>query len=129
MTKNFEIYKCDICGNVVEILFSGAGDLFCCGEVMKKEEEHNYDVGSEKHVPIFEDSNGKTLIKVGEIPHPMLKEHYIKMIEVFGKDLLLRKYLFAEQKPEFLLELNQGYTHARAYCNIHGLWKGENNDI
>lgn len=131
MAKQFEIYKCEVCGNVIEVLFEGAGELVCCEEPMTLMKEKTVDEMKEKHVPVFEKGlNGNVLVKVGENPHPMEKEHYIQMIEVFGEDNILeRKYLLPEQKPEFLVKLNQGITHAREYCNIHGLWKGENNVI
>ena len=131
MAKQFEIYKCEVCGNVIEVLFEGAGELVCCEEPMTLMKEKTVDEMKEKHVPVFEKGlNGNILVKVGETPHPMEKEHYIQMIEVFGDNgILERKYLLPEQKPEFLVKLNQGITHAREYCNIHGLWKGENNVI
>jgi len=130
MTERNEIYKCEICENTVEVLFEGAGELVCCGEPMKKLEEHAKDIGQEKHVPVFEKMiNGDILVKVGETPHPMTEEHHVKMIEIFTDDGILRKYFEVNQKPEFLVKLNQEIKHAREYCNIHGLWKGENHVI
>ena len=132
MAKQFEIYKCEVCGNIIEVLFAGAGELVCCEEPMTLMQEKTQDEMSEKHVPVLEQGlSGEILIKVGEIPHPMADEHYIQMIEVFSDDgVLQRKYLKPNQKPEFLVKSNQGITHAREYCNIHGLWsKGENNVI
>ncbi|MCR4880851.1 MAG: desulfoferrodoxin [bacterium] len=132
MAKQFEIYKCEICGNIIEVLFGAAGELVCCGEPMTLMIEKTQEEMHEKHLPVLEKGlSGDVIVKVGEVPHPMTKEHYIQMIEVFTKDgILERKYLFPSQKPEFLIKLNQGITHAREYCNIHGLWmKGENNVI
>ena len=129
MTKQFEIYKCDICGNIIEVLFDGAGELVCCEEPMELLEEKTQDEGNEKHVPVFEKTNSdELLVKVGAEPHPMEEKHSIKMIEVFTEDGILRKYLDFHEKPEFLIKLNQEVKHAREYCNIHGLWKGDNND-
>ena len=129
MTKQFEIYKCEICGNIVEVLFEGEGELVCCGEIMELQEEKLSDPESgEKHVPVFEKNEaGETMVKVGSIEHPMLPEHHIQLIEVFTNDGILRKYLKPFEKPEFLVKLKEGLKHAREYCNIHGLWKGENN--
>ena len=129
MAKKHEIYKCDICGNIIEVLFEGAGELVCCEQPMDLLEEKSTDVGNEKHVPVFERINdNEVLIKVGSEPHPMEEKHHIQMIEVFTPDGILRKYLDINDKPEFLVKLNQEVKHAREYCNIHGLWKGENHD-
>ena len=132
MAKQFEIYKCEVCGNIVEVLFEGAGELVCCEEPMNLLKEKTQEEMKEKHLPVFEKGlSGNVLVKVGEVPHPMTNEHYIQMIEVFTDEgVLERKYLLPNQKPEFLVKLEQGITHAREYCNIHGLWmKGENNVI
>ena len=125
MANQREIYKCEVCGNIVEVLFEGAGELVCCEEPMTLMKEKTQEEMQEKHVPVFEKGlNGEILVKVGEFPHPMEKEHYIQMIEVFTTDgIIERKYFTPNQKPEFLVKLNQGITHAREYCNIHGLWK------
>ena len=128
MTKQFEIYKCEICGNLVEVLFEGEGELVCCGEIMELQEEKlsDPDVG-EKHVPVFaKNENGDTIVKIGSVEHPMLPEHYIQLIEVFTNEGILRKYLAPSEKPEFLVKSKEDLKHAREYCNIHGLWKGVN---
>ena len=132
MAKQFEIYICNVCGYIVEVLFGGAGELVCCGETMTLMKEKTQEEMREKHLPVLEKGlSGDVIVKVGEVLHPMTEEHYIQMIEVFTKDgILERKYLLPNQKPEFLVKLNQGITHAREYCNVHGLWmKGENDVI
>jgi len=131
MTKQHEIYKCKVCGNIIEVLFEGAGELVCCEQPMTLMKEKTQEEMQEKHVPVFEKGlNGEILVTVGEIPHPMEEKHYIQMIEIFTDDgIIERKYLIPNQKPEFLVKLNQGITHAREYCNLHGLWKGENHVI
>ena len=128
MAKRYEIYKCEICGNIIEVLIGGAGELVCCEQTMDLVPEKTQEEGlTEKHIPIFETTeNGETLVKVGSVEHPMLPEHYIQFIEVFTDNGILRKYLEPNQKPEFLIKLNGDLKHAREYCNIHGLWKGEN---
>lgn len=127
MTKKYEIYKCEVCGNIVEVLFEGAGELVCCEQSMTLLKEKTQEEMNEKHVPVMEKTfNDEVLIKVGELPHPMEEKHYIQMIEVFTDDgCLKRKFLNPNQKPEFLVKLKQGITHAREYCNIHGLWKAD----
>lgn len=128
MTKQFEVYKCDVCGNLVEVLFAGEGTLVCCGKPMTLQEEKTKDENSgEKHVPVFEKlETGETIVKVGSTPHPMSPEHHVQFIEVFANDRILRKYLEPNEKPEFLIKLKDGLKHAREYCNLHGLWKGDN---
>jgi len=126
MTNRYEIYKCDICGNVVEVLMTGEGELVCCGEPMLLEEPKTGDMLGEKHVPVFESINDKVVVKVGEVPHPMEETHYIQMIEVFSNDVLFRKFLEPKDEPEFKLDCYNEFTHAREYCNIHGLWTGKN---
>ena len=128
MTKKHELYKCDICGNMIEVVLSGMGELVCCGKPMELIVEKTDDGEfTEKHVPIFHKcENGDTLIRVGTVEHPMHENHYIQFIEVFAGNGLLRKYLTPAEKPEFLIKLKNNLKHAREYCNLHGLWKGEN---
>ena len=121
-----EIYKCNVCGNIVELVNVGGGELVCCGQPMNLQTEKSGEEGNEKHKPVIEkSSDGKnTIIKVGSIPHPMEEKHYIQWIEAFVGNKVLRKYLSPSEKPEMVL-CDVNITNARAYCNIHGLWKGE----
>ncbi|MCK4730352.1 MAG: desulfoferrodoxin [Candidatus Aenigmarchaeota archaeon] len=128
MTKINEIYKCEICGNVVSVIDSGVGELICCGQAMKLLEENTMDAeGNEKHVPIVEIYDGGVNVKVGSIPHPMEENHYICLIQLVkdGKVLTGRR-LNPGEKPEvsFCLPDTEGIT-AKALCNVHGLWKSE----
>ena len=93
---------------------------------MLLEEPKTGDMLGEKHVPVFESINDKVVVKVGEVPHPMEETHYIQMIEVFSNDVLFRKFLEPKDEPEFALDCYNKFTHAREYCNIHGLWTGKN---
>ena len=93
MTEKLEIYKCDICGNIVEMLHGGAGELVCCGEPMKLYEENTVDAAVEKHVPVLEKTNGGLKVKVGSVPHPMEEKHYIEWVQVIGGDRAYRVYL------------------------------------
>lgn len=123
MTEVKQVYKCEICGNIVEVLHNGAGALTCCGQPMKLIEENTVDAALEKHVPIIEEVDGGVIVKVGSVEHPMLPEHYIEWIEVHTKDKIYRKYLKPGEKPEATFKLNEKPILAREYCNLHGLWK------
>jgi len=125
MAERYEIYKCEICGNVVEVLHGGKGQLYCGGQPMKLMEEKKEEQGYEKHLPVIEQKNGSVIVKVGSVPHPMEEEHYIEMIEVITEDgKVLRKYLKPRDKPE--AEFNvENIKEAREYCTIHGLWTKE----
>jgi len=120
-----EIYKCSLCGNVVEVLFAGGGDLTCCGQKMELLEAKTGDAGMEKHTPVIEDKGDRVLVKIGSVPHPMEADHYITLIEIHTKDGKVgRKTLKPGDKPEaeFLHPIKE-ILFAREYCNKHGLWK------
>ena len=128
MTKKFEIYKCEICGNVVEIIKEGIGTLVCCGENMRLLESKTEETMQEKHKPVFEIDGENIKIKVGSIPHPMTKEHHIDFIEAISLDnkYLYRKYLNNEEATEFQFSCKTDKMKARELCNLHGLWETEN---
>ena len=121
MTVRLELYRCKICGNIVQIMHEGEGELICCGEVMSKLEPHNNEEMQEKHVPVFMQDN---IVQIGSIPHPMIKEHYIEFIQCYSEDkkYIETKFLKPEEKPEMDFS-EQRLTQAREYCNIHGLWQ------
>lgn len=123
MTEKMEIYKCEICGNIVEVLHSGAGNLVCCGTAMAKMEEQTADWSTEKHVPVVEEVEGGFLVKVGSTPHPMEEEHFIELIEIIQGDLICRKFLKPGVAAEATFKAPEGDVKAREYCNKHGLWK------
>ena len=123
MTKLRQIYKCNICGNIVEVIHIGVGQLVCCGQPMELLTEKAEDVGLEKHVPVIERRSNKVKVKVGSIPHPMEEKHYIEWIEIIADDKTCRKFLKPGEKPEAEFETTAKKIHAREYCNIHGLWK------
>lgn len=123
MTKQKQIYKCNICGNIVEVLHSGVGQLVCCGQPMELLEEKTKDVGQEKHVPVIEKTETGVKVKVGSILHPMEEEHYIEWIEIIINGKTYRKFLRPNDKPEAEFETKIKEIEVRAYCNIHGLWK------
>lgn len=123
MTQPNEIYKCSVCGNIVEIVHPAAGRLVCCGEQMHLLNEKTKDVGMEKHVPVADKDSGKVNIKVGSVPHPMEEEHYIEWIEVITDNRVRKKYLEPGNQPEAVFCASpSGNMKIRAYCSVHGLW-------
>ena len=126
MTELRQLYKCEICGNVVEIVQEGAPALVCCDQKMDKLEPKTVDEGNEKHVPVIEKSNGKVLIKVGDVPHPMQDNHYIKFIEVLTDDRVLRVELEPDSEPEAEFDISkEKINEVREFCTVHDLWKSE----
>ena len=125
MTEVRQIYKCGICGNIVEVLHSGKGQLVCCGQPMELLVAKEEDTGREKHVPVIEKTSEGYLVKVGSVEHPMLEEHYIEWIELHQGPKVLRKFLQPGEKPEALFQVEGEPDMAREYCNIHGLWKSK----
>ena len=123
MPEKKQVYKCNICGNIVEVLHGGAGKLVCCGQPMELLTEKTEEAGMEKHVPVIEMMNGRVIVKVGSTPHPMEEKHYIEWIELIADNALCRKFLKPGDKPEAEFEIKAEKVTARAYCNIHGLWK------
>ncbi|MBF0550148.1 MAG: desulfoferrodoxin [Deltaproteobacteria bacterium] len=123
MAERLEVYKCELCGNIVEVLHGAGGELVCCGQPMNLLKENTVDASKEKHVPVVEKISGGFKIKVGAVAHPMEEKHYIEWIELIADGKAYRQFLSPGQAPEasFLIEAKQ--VTGRAYCNIHGLWK------
>jgi superoxide reductase len=124
MAKKLEIYKCMVCGNIVEVLHGGDGELVCCGQPMENLAEKTADQGKEKHVPVIEKISGGYKVKVGSIPHPMEEKHYIEWIEILADGVAYRKFLNPGDAPEAVFNLKANTATAREHCNIHGLWRG-----
>ena len=123
MTQRLQIYKCEVCGNVVEVLHEGAGELVCCGQPMKLMKENSVDAAQEKHVPVIEKTEEGIKVKVGSIPHPMVEEHYIEWIELIADGQAYRQFLKPGDTPEAVFKIEAQNITAREYCNLHGLWK------
>ena len=121
MTELNQVYKCDICGNIVEVLHTGIGELVCCGQPMRLMKENTEDAAQEKHIPVIEKTETGVKVKIGEVEHPMEKAHYIEWIEVLADGKVYRTYLKPGDVPEADFPITA--ESARAYCNIHGLWK------
>jgi len=125
MAAKLEIYKCDVCGNMVEVVHGGKGQLVCCGEPMTLLKENTTDAATEKHVPVIEKVDGGYKVKVGSVPHPMEEKHYIEWIQLLAGGQSYRRFLEPGQEPESVFHVEAENVSAREYCNIHGLWKGE----
>ncbi len=123
MTEKLQIYKCEKCGNIVEMVHEGKGELVCCGEPMKLYVENTVDAAKEKHVPVAETSGGTIKVKVGSVTHPMEEKHYIEWIEVIADGKAYRQFLKAGEVPEATFNLSADSFTVRAYCNLHGLWR------
>ncbi len=124
MTKRLQVYKCEICGNIVEVLHEGKGELVCCGEPMKLLVEGAVDAAKEKHVPVVEKTASGIKVKVGSAPHPMEEKHYIEWVEVIADGKAYRQFLKPGDPPEATFYIDAQEVTAREYCNLHGLWKG-----
>jgi superoxide reductase len=122
MSERLQIYKCEVCGNIVEVLHAGAGELVCCDQPMKLMEAKTEDVGKEKHVPVIEKTDKGIKVKVGSVPHPMEEKHYIEWVAVDTGRGIFRKFLNPNEKPEAEFDTKESILGAREYCNIHGLW-------
>ncbi|MDD5766890.1 MAG: desulfoferrodoxin [Candidatus Marinimicrobia bacterium] len=124
MTQKLQVYKCEICGNVVEIVHEGNGTLVCCGQSMKLMVESTADATKEKHVPLIEKTKDGYKVTVGSTLHPMIETHYIEWIELLADGVLYRRYLKPGDAPmaQFCVEADK--ISAREFCNIHGLWRG-----
>lgn len=125
MTKQKQIYKCAICGNIVEVLHPAGGTLSCCGQPMNLITENTTDAATEKHVPIIEKLSNGYKVTVGSTEHPMLDEHYMEWIELITENGTTRRYLKPGEKPIAEFKTSSENVIARAYCNLHGLWQAE----
>lgn len=123
MTERLQVYKCEICGNIVEVLHSGKGELVCCNQPMTLMVEKTEEQGKEKHVPVIEKAKKGILVKVGSVAHPMEEKHYIEWIEIQADGRVLRKFLKPGDKPEAEFNIPADGVTAREYCTVHGLWK------
>lgn len=123
MTERLQVYKCDVCGNIVEVLHAGKGELVCCGQPMIQMVENTVDAAREKHVPVVEKTADGFVVKVGSVAHPMEEKHYIEWIQVMAGEEAYREFLKPGAKPEATFKVASEEVTAREYCNLHGLWK------
>lgn len=122
MAKRHQIYKCGICGNCIDIVNGGDGELVCCGEPMKLLTEKTADQGKEKHVPVMEMIKEGLSVSVGKDPHPMEETHFIEWIEIVDQDISCRHYLKPGTSPQTVFKTTHPQVLAREYCSVHGLW-------
>ena len=125
MTKLLQIYKCEVCGNMVEMVHESVGELVCCNKPMVLLEEQTADAATEKHVPVVEVKGASIFAKVGSVAHPMEEKHYIEWIEIVSENggRAYRKFLKPGVAPEAEFNKPDGKYTVREYCNVHGLWK------
>ncbi|MFO7685636.1 MAG: desulfoferrodoxin [Desulfobacterales bacterium] len=123
MAEQLQVYKCEACGNIVEVLHGGEGELVCCGKPMVLMKENTVDAAKEKHVPVIEKVDGGYKVKVGSVAHPMEEKHYIEWVELIADGKAYRQFLKPGQTPEAIFAIDAAAVTAREYCNLHGLWK------
>ncbi|OHD75827.1 MAG: desulfoferrodoxin [Spirochaetes bacterium RIFOXYC1_FULL_54_7] len=123
MAEIMQVYKCNVCGNIVEVLHGGVGDLVCCGEPMKLMTENTVDAAKEKHIPVIQKTADGWRVTVGAVAHPMEEKHYIEWIELIADGIVYRAVLKPGDKPEAEFKVKAVKVSAREYCNLHGLWK------
>jgi superoxide reductase len=123
MAEQLEVYKCEVCGNIVEVMHGGAGELVCCGQPMKRFKENTVDAAKEKHVPVVQKTADGFMVKVGSVSHPMEEKHWIEWVELVVDGKVYRQYLKPGQPPEATFCIKADKVTAREYCNLHGLWK------
>lgn len=123
MAKMMEVYHCELCGNLVEVLHTGGGELVCCGQPMNLLVENSTDAAKEKHVPVIVKAEGGVTVKIGSVPHPMTEAHFIEWIELIAGSTVYRQDLKPGDAPEAFFATNATQVAARAFCNLHGLWR------
>jgi superoxide reductase len=123
MAEQLQVYKCEVCGNIIEVLHAGAGELVCCGQPMNLIKENTVDAAKEKHVPVVEKTADGFKVKVGSVAHPMEEKHYIEWVEIIVDGKAYRQFLKPGQAPEAQFCIKGDKVSAREYCNLHGLWK------
>jgi superoxide reductase len=121
--ERLQVYQCPHCGNTIEVIRAGGGELVCCGEPMQLLTENTTDAATEKHVPVVEQVAGGIKVKVGEVDHPMLEKHWIEWIEAISGDNVYRQFLNLGETPEAFFPIEDEKVVVRELCNLHGLWK------
>ncbi|PLX75706.1 MAG: desulfoferrodoxin [Desulfuromonas sp.] len=125
MANRLEVYKCEVCGIITEVVNTGGGKLVCCGQEMALQDENTVDAAVEKHVPVIEKGNGTITVKVGSVAHPMQDDHYIQWIELIADGKSYTQFLEPGGAPEATFNITADKVTAREYCNLHGHWKAE----
>ena len=123
MAERLQVFKCEVCGHIIEVIHEGMGELVCCNKPMKHVVEGTVDAALEKHVPVVEKTPGGVKVTVGSVAHPMEEKHYIEWIEVIADGQAYRQFLNPGEAPEATFNIDAEQITAREYCNLHGLWK------
>lgn len=123
MLERYDVYKCELCGNIVEGLHGGKGELVCCGKPMMLFKENTVEAAKEKHIPVAEKTDNGYQVKVGSVAHPMEEKHYIEFIEIIADGKSYTEFLNPGQEPSAVFCVNADTVTVRSYCNLHGLWK------
>ncbi len=123
MPQRFQIFKCSICGNIVNVLHAGEGQLSCCGQPMNLLIENTIDAAKEKHIPVVKNIADGVSVKVGAVSHPMEEKHFIEWVEVIIDNRIYQQFLKPGDAPQAVYPVKGDQITARAYCNLHGLWK------
>ena len=122
-TQRLSVYKCNLCGNMVEVVGAGGGTLTCCGQPMEALQEKTADAATEKHVPVIEKIDGGYKVTVGSVAHPMADDHWIEWIELLADGKAYIQFLNPGDAPEAVFKVDAAQVSAREHCNKHGLWK------
>jgi superoxide reductase len=123
MIEKKQVYKCSVCGNIVESLWDGEPEIVCCGKPMSKLIANTVDAAKEKHVPVIVRNGNKVTVKVGSVPHPMEPKHYILFVEVLaGSKVYRHDFKPGDKVAEATFLIEETDLVAREYCNLHGLW-------
>lgn len=125
MTNKLEIFKCEVCGNIVEMVHGGEGELVCCERPMVLQRENTVDAAKEKHIPVITKLADGFKVVIGSVLHPMEAKHYIEWIELVADNKAYRHFLKPGDSPEAVFNLKANRITTREYCNLHGLWKKE----
>lgn len=125
MTAKLEVYKCELCGNIIDVMHAGPGELVCCGQSMNCLKENTVDAVVEKHVPLIQKIDGGFKVQVGSVAHPMEADHFIEWIEIIADGKSYRQFLNPGEAPEAVFKIEAAKVTAREYCNLHGHWKAE----
>jgi superoxide reductase len=125
MTKLNEVYRCNVCGNIVELVHASIGELVCCNQSMELLAENSVDAATEKHVPVIEKTETGVKVKIGSVPHPMEEAHFIEWIEIIADGVSYKKFLQPGDAPEAEFCVEASEIIAREYCNLHGLWRSD----
>ena len=125
MAKSLEVYKCELCGNIVEVIHAGGGSLSCCGQEMKLLSENTVEAAKEKHVPVIVVADGVVTVTIGSVAHPMEEKHYIELIELIADGKAYRQFLNPGDAPVATFNVTAAELTARELCNLHGVWSAQ----